>query len=427
VSLHITKIHGNNYVLGLLWQSVTPGKDNKKEARKIGETLNKDLLIIRSGENLQAGYCSRSDGVKEGTFSLAAAISKGATEIGITGTWLGVFKLPDDSYAFIATNEGMFLPDGDFGGNADEVRDKLTKAFSLGLQWTHIILPPEFIPIVGAGITKPLEEFLPTVKGKTKTHKWWALEPVKPSLPIAKMASVLLLASVSVGGFYFYNQYEMKKEAEEQARKIEIARKMFANQQLQSNEHLAHPWATQITSVEFVDQCLSAIRNDYISPAGWTLNRVSCNPNSIEYSWDRNSSTINHLLAAIPTAVVDQSADKANLISPLTMTGTNKDEQTVSALAARSNFLSYFQAKGLSVKITEEAPPPPPAAGSNEPVPVRDWKTFNFEIQSPYSPNNFKDVLSYSVTRVTRVDLSLTSGKDAKQQWTISGLLYSTQ
>lgn len=427
--LHITEINGEKFVLGLFWQSITPGKDNKKEARKIGDELNQDLLIIRDGENLQAGYGSTKDGAKSGHYSLAAAITKGASEIGITGSWIGVFKLPDGTYAFIATNEGMFLPDGDFGGAADEVRDKLLKAFSFGLDWTHIIVPEEFISTVGKGEFKPLDDFLPKRKGKIKIHKWWALESVKPTVPVGKILSVIVFAGIAAYGYYAYTQYEEKKAAEEQARRLEIARQMFAQQQV-SGEHLAHPWATQIYSSDFINHCISNVQNKYITPGYWKLERVTCTPSNIEYAWDRNKSNINKLLVLMPSAVVDASGDKATMTLPIVMEGQKTDEETTSSLIAKSNFLSYFQARALSVKLTEQAPPPmpPPVPGSApEAQPIRDWKTYEFQIQSDFSPSKFKEVFTYPVTRLTKVELKLGNGKDTKTKWTVDGMIYTKQ
>lgn len=430
-NLHISEINGEKFVLGLFWQSITPGKDNKKEARKLGEELSKDLLIIRNGENLQAGYCSREDGCKEGYLSLAAAITKGASEIGIKGSWLGVFKLPDGSYAFIATNEGMFLPEGDFGGTFEEVKDKLLKAYSYGLQWTNIIVPDELRSTLGSGQGefKSLDEFLPKKNGKIKIHKWWKLEPIKPSFPVGKLLGVLCLAGVVGAGYFFYSQLEEKKAAEEAARKLEIARKMFAHQQV-NVEHLAHPWAMQISSNDFLNRCLNSIENKYISPGLWKLERITCMPSTIEYAWDRNKSNINKLMLQLPAAVIDASGDKATLNIPLVMDGEKNDDAAGDQIVARSNFLSFFQARGLSVKLTEQPPPPvlPPVAGAApESVPVRDWKTYDFQFQSSFSPLKFVDVLAYPVTRINKIELKLAGSKDAKALWTVDGVMYTKQ
>lgn len=428
-NIHITEINGEKFVLGLFWQSITPGKDNRKQARKLGEELSKDLLIIRNGENLQAGYCSRADGCKDGYLSLAAAITKGASEIGINGSWLGVFKLPDGTYAFIATNEGMFLPEGDFGGTFEEVKDRLLKAYSYGLQWTHIIAPDEFRSSLGIGLCefKSIDEFLPKKNGKIKIHKWWALESTKPGFPAAKLLGALCLSGLVGGGYFVYTKYEEKKEAEEYANKLKITQEIFSRKI--NVEHLPHPWATQISSKDFLNHCLNNIENKYIAPGLWKLERITCVPGSIEYAWDRGKSNINKLMLYLPTATIDASGDKANINIPLVMDGNKHDEVISDLVVARSNFLSFFQARGLSVKLTEQPVPPVPPPVAGEPVtpaPVRDWRTYDFQFQIPFNPSKFIDVLEYPVTRINKIELKL-SGKESKPQWIVDGVMYTKQ
>lgn len=428
--IHVTSIHGEQFALGLFWQQIPPGRDSKKEARALGETLYKDLFVIRDGENLQAGFAAQKDGAKDGLYSLAAAISKGALEQGVTGSILAIFELPDSSYAFIATNEGMFLPEGDFGGSFDEVKDKLAKVYSLGIQWNHIILPPEFQNFA-PGQHRLLDDFLPKKNGKVKVHKWWALEPIKKTFPVKKFVSLIAISALLGIGYSYYNKIKLQQEEAEKARKLEIARQMFSQQQLQATEHLAHPWASQMQASEFVDQCLSQIRDEYISPGLWQLSSFTCNQGSVQFTWDRGSSNINALMKKVTDAVVDDAGDKATLTINVPMSGTNTDDVTASAIVAKANFYSYFQAKGLSTKLVEEIPPPPPPnpdGTPSTPTAIRDWRTFNFQIQSTISPTKFKDLFDYPVIRLNKMVMTL--GKDktgAKLDWKLEGALYSGQ
>ena len=435
--IHITEIAGKKFVLGLFWQSITPGKDNRKESKRMGLELNKDLYVIRDGDNLQAGFGSMDEGYTLEQFSLAAAITKGAEQISINGSWLGVFKLPDNTYAFIALNEGKFLPEGDFGGTYEEVKDKLMKALSYGLVYTNIIVPEDLKSYIGSGEYRPIDDFLPKKNGKLQIHKWWNLKAVNPSFPVTKLFLVLAAAGILGAGYYYYNVHIEKQKILEQQRVFALARQAASRSTATitpKQEYVIHPWISQVKSSDFINQCLHSIDGKYINPGQWQLVTATCKQNSLDLAWDRKLSNINRLLQVFPKAIIDVSGDKATFSIPYQIEGEKSDEKTLDPLVSRANFLSFFQARHMSVRFNEDIPPPPPPVKASlpgqaeaAPPPIRDFRTYSFEVQSLISPSGLSEVFAYPVTRINLIEFNLSSDKSSSVKWRILGNVYSTQ
>ncbi|MEN3292539.1 MAG: hypothetical protein V7642_1792 [Burkholderiales bacterium] len=429
MSIYVTQIEKHRFVCGLFWQSLSRPRELAKEAVDLARKIDFDLMVLRKDHTTaQAGFAQTKEGARRTMFSLAAAVSKAVTLEGAyydgrqqqVHNWLGAFKLPDGKWAYFAVRDANFLPNGDFAGTKEEVLERLNGDYGLG-GWNAVIGDAELEEYGFHNFNaKRIEDLLPHGRGGgVKVFRWWALRPVKSKIawkPAAAFGSLALL--LGLGGFSFWQQYQKKAEQEERDRAIEAARQ----QMLRKGETavLTHPWADKPAPQLTVQACLDQFT--HIAAGGWRLEEYSCTPAQASYSWSRQNSTVEFLLAQVPDAEADLAGEKATYTERMAL-GLGSDEALIEQKKLMEPLVSRLQLLRIAPRIAkvEVAAPPQqtlPGVAKAEP-PKPDWKTYSFALEAGgVPPVDIATILSEPGVRVEK--LIYRGGA-----WTIEGVMYA--
>ncbi|MFD2274643.1 type 4b pilus protein PilO2 [Undibacterium arcticum] len=110
----------------MFWQQLSSPRGYMAEARGIGKLRNWDVVAIRRGTRIQAGFVSKKIGAMKGMYSLAASL---AGQLG--PSWLGAFALADGRFAVVAVQDNSIVPGYDVILNRDEALHKLRECANL--------------------------------------------------------------------------------------------------------------------------------------------------------------------------------------------------------------------------------------------------------------------------------------------------------
>lgn len=429
MSIYVTQIDKHRFVCGLFWQSLSRPRELKKEAVDLANKIDFDLMVLRKDHTTaQAGFAQSKDGVKRTVYSLAAAVSKAVTLEGAyydgrqqpVHNWLGAFKLPDGKWAYFAVRDANFLPNGDFAGTKEEVLERLHGDYGLG-GWNAVIGDAELEEHGFHNFNaKRIVDLLPHASGgRIKVYNWWALRPVKATA--ASRAAVILaslLILLGAVGFYYWQQYQKMKEEAERERAIEAARRQMLRDSALAT--MRHPWADKPAPERVVQACFE--RFTHIAAGGWKLEEYACTPQQASYSWSRQNSTIDFLLAQVPEAVIDLNGDKASYVQRMNL-GSGMDEKLLEQKKLLEPLLSQLQAVRISPRLSKVDPPPPPPQpnlpGMPKTEPPRpDFRAFSFVLDAGgLPPADLARILSQPGVRIDK--LAYRGGA-----WSFEGVMY---
>ncbi|MGH8808337.1 MAG: type 4b pilus protein PilO2 [Noviherbaspirillum sp.] len=429
MAIHIIQIEKYRFACGLFWQSLSRPRDLRKEAAELARKIVFDLMVLRTDHTTaQAGFAHTRDGVRPNVFSLGAAVSKTMALEGAyydgqqqpVHNWLGAFKLPDGMWAYFAVRDGNFLPNGDFAGTREQVLERLYSDYGLG-GWNVVIGDAELESYGFHNFNaKRIQELIHRKKnGEIRPHRWWGLRQVKVNHArrLAVAGGVAMLCAGVVGGG-LWHQHQKKLEEQERERAIEAARKALGPGATVSA--LGHPWAAKSLPQAVAQACTESL--SHIAPGGWVLESYTCTADTATYSWTRNESNVNFLLAIVPDAAIDMSGDKANW-SQRIVSGRGADEPLLPEKQLVESMLGRMQMLKLSPKIAKvQAPPPPqnafPGVGSQSPPPP-EWRSLTFSVGTGgLAPADVATVLELPGVRIDK--LIFRGGS-----WSIEGVMYA--
>ncbi|RZI42179.1 pilus assembly protein [Herbaspirillum sp. HC18] len=426
MAIHVTQIGKNKFVCGLFWQSLSRPRELKKEAADLAKKIDFDLMVLRTDHSTaQAGFAQSKDGARRSMLSLGAAVAKTLAMVGAyydgeqqrAHNWLGAFKLPDGMWAYFAVRDANFLPNGDYAGSKEEVLERLLGDYGLG-GWNVVVGDPELEAYGFHNFNaKRIEELLPEAKnGQVRIHKWWELRPVNKQIPWKRVAAVFSLTSMAaVGGTAYWHKYQQKKAEDELNRTIEEARKKMGAEQLGPR----HPWMDMPVPSATLSKCVE--RFSHIAPGGWQLEEYACTSDSLNYSWSRQESTVEFLLAQVPDAVIDASGEKATYAEQLTLE-KGGDDVLMEQKKLMEQVVSRLQLLKLSPKITKAAPVIATAVQTlpgTRAMSDGAWQAFSFVINTgSVFPTEIAGILGQPGMRINK--LVYRGGT-----WSIEGVMYA--
>lgn len=425
MATHVTRIGKHRFVCGLFWQSLSRPRELKKEAASLAKKLDFDLMILqRDQTTAQAGFAHSRDGVRKMTYSLAAAVCKGLAAEGVhydgrkqpVHDWLGAFKLPDGMWVYFAVRDGNFLPNGDFAGTKEQVLEHLYGDYGLG-GWNAVVGDAE---LENYGFhnfnAKRIEDLIPHRKnGQLRIQKWWGMRPADARFEhLPAIASACMAGVVVIAGAYFWQQYQMKKDAEEQERALEAARQRM----LSNTPAPVYPWDGQPAPLAAARACLEKFT--LMSPGGWQLDEYVCSGNGALYTWSRNESTVEFLLDQVPGAAVDLAGQKASYSVPLKL-APRKAESLLDQKALMTPLLSRLQLLNLAPRFAPVQTPPsesgPHQGGQDAPQP--NWQAYSFAVNaSALPPTEIAALLNKPGIRLDKI--AYRGGA-----WSLEGVIYA--
>jgi hypothetical protein len=434
--LQHVQINGHGYVSNLFWQPLNNARSYMAEAKTFGKQNGWDIVAIRRGTRIQAGFVDSGSRNLKGMYSLAASL---ASQLG--DSWLGAFRVKDGRYAVVGVHEMLICPGLDRLCTAEEAKRLLTDAHNTyTFDSDSIFAPPE---LEFASQDRDIYQVL-SAKSVRKDNRLKQLTFGMSTRQLAMGGAGALLA---VGAVVGYMQWDAHQEAVRD-RQMAIARaaaKKHLDELNETARHkleqaaLAHPWAVQPSPADFIAACAQKTNALPLSVKGWTFSSAACGGDALVATYARDGGTVDAIRAAAPeifdAPAVFSGGEQATITLPLRLPAGGDDVVTVPD-EVMSAFLTHFQQIDLTPQLEERpvtiAAPKVPDGQPPMPAPVAPWRQFHFSFDGPVQPSlHFVGGSAGTVSlgripglRVETVKTTL-KPEDATLTWHVEGNIYA--
>ncbi|KAB1469228.1 type 4b pilus protein PilO2 [Cronobacter sakazakii] len=282
----IVTINKRKFVIGLKWRGLESPRNYMKQARAVGKKEGLDVVAIRHGIGIQAGFAPKKSANLKGFYSLAVSLVSL-----IDGDWIGAFALPESQdggikkYALIAKMDGgKIIPWTDKIMTADEVESIIPELKEMILSTDNGGELKVYGDISISWVTEELtlEEILkPALLNKT-----YKLRPLTFGLTKKELITYSSLIGMGVFGavsLYYYLDFlnEQRRAAEQLAliKKEQLDRKARYETAL---KNLVHPWVQLPSVSHFIEHCDKNLSDFPLSIKGWVVSSVECNNQALK-------------------------------------------------------------------------------------------------------------------------------------------------
>lgn len=406
----IITIHGQKLATGLYWQNLTTTIQVNKEIIRVGREAGADMKCVPSVRNpLQAGYITRAE---LAGMSNVRSLAGGLAEIH-TGSWLGMFKMPDDSgqYYFIAIQNDHILATSDIVGELDEIKTEFEQTLSVG-GWQYVTVP-EGLNYPGSTV---IHSTLAEMLTKRRAPKIKALEFKFEHLPIRRILYLLSAVAVLTVAWLIYTNWQ---EEQEQKRQEEIRRLM---QERASAQAILPPWTKSVPVERFLTTCEDEFQTVKHSIVGWELKEWGCESHQTTVSYNKAPmASVVQFMHAVPGSSFSATGNQAALITPIAMQA-NGSRPASRGIAAKAAIMDYAENHVLNVVFTP-APPLQPLPGNQAPPPP-PWTLENVTFDSSYPVFGLIELTRVPGLIIKRISAT----KDnADWKWHMDGEVYAVQ
>lgn len=421
--LTVVDVNGKPYVAGLTWLALTRYTNYMTEARELGKKRGMDMVAIRRGSQLQAGFAPKTRGKLRGMYSLAAALC------GVLGPdCIAAFELANGRYVMVAVIRNTVMAGRDFVGSLDEVRREVSDALQLASedaagQWHgRIVAPPE---ILEGAETASLADLLPPASAKPE----FRLRQLTLGLTrgeLIALASGLAVICMGTVALLQWRTAVDEREAAELAQ-LNLAQELERAQREKNDVVL--PWEVTAGASSFTRACQTAIGELPLSVGGWILREAICDLQRVAATYARpeGGTTVavfveaaTHTFGQTPAVIADGAGASIFTTINLTPNGPESLQPMASALSAVTSYLQQMQ--GIAEGQLATPPEPLVVPGETAP-PAPEWKHRTLTVTTGLSPIDLVDGLPPNGLRITEIHLVLDQDAGALT-WNITGDIY---
>lgn len=435
--LQYVEINGHGFVSNLFWQPLNNARSYMAEAKSFGKQNGWDIVAIRRGTRIQAGFVDSGSRNLKGMFSLAASL---ASVLG--DSWLGAFRLSDGRYAVVAVHEMLICPGVDrLCATAEQAKQMLTNAHNTySFDAESIFAPPE---LEFASQDRDIYQLL-SAKSVRKENRLKQLTFGMSSRQLV-IASVGVLAALGViGGYVAWHQHEQEEQERQAAIQRSAAKKHLDDLNATARRKLveaalAHPWAVQANAMDFIVACSKVTNALPLSVKGWTFESAECGSSGAVARFSRNGGTVEAMRVAAPelfgAPAVFSGGDEATVTLGFVVPAGG-DDVIASPDDDMSTFMTHFQQIAVTPTL-EERPvkiDPPKVPDGQPPLdpPIATWRKFHFSFDGPLQPvSHFVAGKATTTTlagipglRIEGITTKL-NGDDATLTWHVEGNIYA--
>ncbi|HDR8910591.1 MULTISPECIES: type 4b pilus protein PilO2 [Burkholderia cepacia complex] len=390
--VQVVDINNRTFVSNLFWQPLSHSRNYMAEARMLGKKHEWDIVAVRRGTRVQAGFAPKKSAALKGMYSLAASL---AAQLG--DSWLGAFALTDGRYVVTAVYERMICIGFDTICNAEEAKRLLANAVTLHqFDDDAIYAPPE---LEFSSHSRDIYQLL-TPKSVRKEHRLRQLTFGLTKRELVIAASALVVLGGGIAGYGWYSEKQAQEAAriaaqrrlEEQRRLAELNAR--ARKKIEIKE-LAHPWASTAGALDYAAACVAGEDQFPLSIAGWPLTEITCAGRIATAKYTRvEGLTIDRFIAETgelygtePRFSDDLTSGEVSVKLEPAAAG---DEKLKLPNDVMPHFHSYFEGSAIPVTVSEETvkvetepsvPGQPPA-----PAPVPTWRQYSFNYSAGLPP-----------------------------------------
>ncbi|ECO4313205.1 type 4b pilus protein PilO2 [Salmonella enterica] len=440
--IKVISVNGNNFAVGLDWKSLNNARKHMKEAKEYGKKNGLDVVAIKKGEFIQAGFAPKQAKSIKGMYSLALSL----VSI-ISGSWIGVFPIQErdeetEKYILIASGDnGAVIPWTDVIVDKSELK-QLVDGLKNDL---HDPDRNQQVNVIGdisfSWVTK--EVHLHDVLVSSSLKKDYKLKPLTFGLTKAQLlytasfVSFLMLVAFAIN--YYLEQQAIEAE---RIRLEEIAKQEEINKQAKYKmmlESLKHPWIDKPSVSDFIISCDNAISSVPLSINGWLPVLVDCETVLAENS---NKVAGMHLVMVYnrggeSTSNSDEFAKKVRVLFK-TEPMFNLKDSTVSSFSIPVNSKSNGDDPLISINeriITlstilqkngigfNYVPVERKVDDKNSDLPAPDWSEIKFNYDSNIAPRLIFKNLPLDGVRLNRISYKI-NNSEGTVNYTVEGTVY---
>lgn len=437
------EVHGKTFVSGLLWKPLRSARNYMREAKDIGRQQNMEMVAIRRGKVLQAGFAKKLERAPRGTKqqSMRSMYSLAASLAGTLGdNWIGAFDLGDGRYAFIAVHQGGIIPGKDLVAPREEVvplfRETLAD-FNTEKADVRVIVSDALEPIFGGEVHALAELLNPKALKPEYRLKPLTLGLTGRQLTIGAIGlSILVAGSIGANAYFAHKAQQAEAEKNEKLRRLtDLRAKASLEQALAA---IVRPWQRLPSTSQFTRACAEAWTHFPADVQGWTFTSGSClldiNNGELDraegsYARTAGGTTAGFQTAAQAMGASGAFADGGQRAILARRLATSAPDSTIGAAALpvradmRERLLSLARGLPPGVAVVNIADKEF-AAPANAPKELKpDWLTYSLDITSLISADVLLDGFDGPGLRLTEITADV-NPKTSAFTWHIKGEIY---
>lgn len=417
-AVKVITVNNRKFVIGLHWRGLQSPRNYMKQAKAIGKQEKLDVVAIRQGIGIQAGFAAKKTGSFKGTYSLALSLVSL-----INGAWIGAFALPanDDEekeyYLLARQLDGKIVPWTDKVYGRDQIEKEIIEIKAMILSDDNnnavTVYGDETLDWVNSPLT--LEEVLLTGRlRKTFKLRPLTLGMTKKQLIMLSLVSVALLV-VAIAGLTYYQSIKDEEELQQlilNQQRLQLEKKARYETAL---KNMIHPWVTQSSVDQFVKYCDDRLKLSPLSLGGWPISSVDCDKDITRLTFikmDNSVATVDSFRAAAfksfgQNILIDFAKDftLASFTLKNELSG-NGDDPLPRIGEQVTAMMSLFQGAGVDITLKPVPYDADKAKKENPDNPLQDWRevSFSYESENPARTIfNKKELVGVRVTKITFV------------------------
>lgn len=432
--IRVLTINQRRFVVGLTWQTIREQRNPMKEIRRVGKEQGLDLVAVRLGDSIQAGFAPKTRLRLRGTFSLTVALASL-----LEGCCIAVVPLgegPDGAmqYTLVGKTER---------GGIHPWSDKIYA--SEVLRQTLIDLRGELrgskgdleVPVYGesevAGVTAPLD--LEAVLAPKQLSKEFRLRPLTWGMTRGQLMAAAALAGFALAGLAFWLHVEGEREAATRAAlQREMARQAELNKQARykaAQDSFRHPWIEQPSVGSFVGHCQEVLDRVPLSIKGWMTVTVVCAQGDARVQSIRrtnSAATTTNYVEAVKTlfGVTPVFSFTDSSQTSFTLTQTQKpegDDPMVPVEERLMQFISRFQSLNIDLAVSAVPIKDVKQNSEGEELPLQEWQEYQFSTETDIPPRDIFSGAGFTGIRLSQITVGINTS-DGSVRYKISGSLY---
>lgn len=429
-SVSVFSIGQHRFVAGLHWKALH-SRNYMSEARRVGEKHKWNIVAVRKGVRVQAGFVAKGIGVATGMYSVASVLA------GVLGdNWVGMFRIDEGRYVVSAVRQGGILPNYDRVGTREEAIAAVREAFNLFNDSNNVKV---FAPRDCNVGTEELS--LAALLDPKNLKREYQLQLL--GFPWGKLALIIGVLGIGFVGWTEYQQYLADEsarvaEAERIRRDQELAALNARARAEQQAKALEHPWAKMPAADDFAKECRRVVGHLPLSIAGWFVDTAKCDGAQVKAVYRRNGAAGAPLSdfrrAAQPlnqplnnaSLTIAEGGERAEITLPMNPPLAG-DEELDDSVVLQERWISNLQLIGATFKIDEKAvvlPAPPVGPGEKPlPPPAATWRLFPITFENGMNPPAvLSSIGNLTGVRLTAIEALI--GREGAIKWSVQGELY---
>ncbi|HEB4876204.1 TPA: type 4b pilus protein PilO2 [Kluyvera ascorbata F0526] len=432
--IRVITINQRRFVVGLTWQTIRAQRNPMKEIRRIGKEQGLDLVAVRRGDSIQAGFAPKTRLRLRGTFSLTVALASLLDGCCIAVVLLG--EGPDGvlQYTLVGkTERGGIHPWSDKVYPAELLRQTLIDLRGeLRGSKSELEVPVYGDPSVD-GVTAPLD--LEAVLAPKLLSKDFRLRPLTWGMTRGQLMAAAAVTALALAGLAFWLHVESEREAV--ARVVlqrEMARQAELNKQARYKaalESFRHPWTEQPSVGSFVGQCQRVLERVPLSIEGWMTVTVACSQADVSVQSIRrtnSAATTADYVAAVKklfgVTPAFSFADSSQTLFRLSQTQKPEgDDPMVPADERLMQFISRFQSLNIDLAVSAVPIKDVKQNSEGEDLPLQDWQEYQFSAETDVPPRDIFAGAGFTGIRLSQITVGINTS-DGSVRYKISGSLY---